>query len=121
MSTFLSSPKRILIAILILVGLSSLLAAGYLVAAQETYTVYDGAAPIVVKGSFATVNDVLAEAGIDLRVEDVVIPDVGETAVPGQSIQIQRAKPVTLATETKTKTLWTVQPTLGAFLQEAGV
>lgn len=121
MSTFLVAPKRILIAALILVGLSSLLAAGYLVAAQETYTVYDGTDPVVVTGNFATVHDVLAGTDIDLRPEDVVVPDLGETAVPGQSIQIQRAKPVTLVTEAKTRTIWSVQPTLDAFLQEAGV
>lgn len=121
MSTLLSSPKRILVAALVLLGLSSLLAAGYLLAAQETYKVYDGAVPVVVTGSFATVHDVLAGADISLRPEDVVLPGLGETAVPGQSIQIQRAQPVTLATETETQTLWSVQPTLGAFLQETGV
>jgi uncharacterized protein YabE (DUF348 family) len=121
MSIFLTSPKRTLIAVVVLVGLSSLLAAGYLVAAQDTYTIYDGELPIVVRGDFAAVGDVLREAAIDLRPEDVVVPDVGDTAVPGHSIQIQRAKPITLATESETKTWWSVQPTLGAFLQEVGL
>ncbi|MEJ2747361.1 MAG: ubiquitin-like domain-containing protein [Anaerolineae bacterium] len=121
MSTISPSSRRTLIAVLILVGLSSLLAAGYLLAAQETFTVYDGQNPVMVSGSFATVGDVLAGADIDLRPEDVVIPDVGETAVPGQAIQIQRAQPVTLVTDAGTKIIWTVHPTLGAFLQEAGI
>lgn len=121
MSTLLSSPKRILVTALVLLGLSSLLAAGYLAAAQETYTIYDGLTPITVTGNFVAVRDVLREAAIDLRPEDVVLPGLGETAVPGQSIQIQRAQSVTLATEAETKTVWSIQPTLGAFLQETGV
>ena len=121
MSTFSSSPKRIILAVLVLIGLSSLLAGGYLAAAQDKYTIYDGLVPVMVTGDFATVRDVLAGADIDLRPEDVVLPDLGETAVSGQAIQIQRAQPVTLATETESKTVWSVQPTLDAFLQEAGI
>ncbi len=121
MSIFLSSPKRVLIAILALIGLSSLLAGGYLAAAQDKYTIYDGTDPVIVTGNFATVRDVLAGANINLRPEDVVLPDLGETAVPNQSIQIQRARPVTLVTEAGTKTVWSLQPTLGTFLQEAGL
>jgi uncharacterized protein YabE (DUF348 family) len=116
MSTFYFSLKYYLIIPLFLLGLA---AAGC--GARGSYTVYDGEMPLVVSGDFATVGDVLAAGNISLRPEDVVTPKLGETAVTHQAIQIQRAQPVTLVTESGTETMWSVQPTLGAFLQTAGI
>lgn len=116
MFTFRFSLKCRLIIPLLLLGL---FAAGC--GMQDAYTIYDGETPVVVSGNLATVADVIAAANISLRPEDVVVPGLGETAVPHQAIQIQRAAPVTLITETGTETVWSVQPTLGAFLQAAGI
>jgi uncharacterized protein YabE (DUF348 family) len=117
-----SSPNRLLALVLALVGLSSLAAAGYLTAIQGSYTVYDGDRVIPVTGSYQTVGEVLAAAGVSLRPEDNVIPDVREPADPSTAVQIQRAQAVTLRTEEDgSRTLWTQHSTLGAFLTEAGV
>lgn len=113
-------PRRLFIIILVLISLSGLVAAGYLTA-QQDYTVYDGEEAILVRGNYRTVAEVVAAAGVTLRPEDSVIPGLDETAVRSEAIQIQRAHPVTVRTETESRTLWTRQTTLGAFLAEAGI
>ncbi len=89
--------------------------------APSRYAVYDGDVLIEVEGEYETVGDVLVAGEVMLRVEDVVVPRMMETAVTSIAIQITRATPVILRTDEGTKTLWTQQPTLGAFLREAGV
>jgi uncharacterized protein YabE (DUF348 family)/3D (Asp-Asp-Asp) domain-containing protein len=112
--------KRYAVFLLILL-VPGLITVGYLTA-QGGYAVYDGETFIGVDGQYETVEQVLLAADIDLRPEDVVMPPLSATADPDTAIQIQRAKSVTLRTEEAgTRTLWTQQPTLGAFLTEAGV
>ena len=110
-------------AILILLGFLSLLgiaAAGYL-ATQEQYTIYVDGEPAVITGHFETVSDVLKAARVQLGPHDTVRPSLSALAVPDQGIAVQRANEVTLRTEAGTDVLFTHQPTLGAFLQEASV
>jgi len=115
---------RILIAVLLFVGLGSLVVAGFIIA-QEEYAIYDGSgseAPIMVAGNFQTIGDVLDAADVTVRPEDIVQPALSAPAAPSTAIQIQRAQAVTVRTETDgTRTLFTHQPTIGAFLAEAGI
>lgn len=112
---------RYLLVGLLLLGLGSLAAAGFL-AAQEPYTVYDGETAVVVSGSYVTVQEVIDAAGLLLRPKDVVIPPPDAPANPGAPIQIRRARAVTLRLqESGTQTVWTQAITLGQFLDEMGV
>jgi resuscitation-promoting factor RpfB len=121
MKTFLSRSKRIIVGVVFLVVLGGVIAAGYAVA-QEKYTIYlDDGPPQMVTGNFSTVAEVLAAAGIETRAEDLVVPGLDETAVSHTGIQIIRAKAVTVRSESGTRTLWTRQPTIGAFLAERGL
>lgn len=115
------STARLFLICLLLVGVTSLIAAGYLVA-QGQYAVYDGETAVFVSGSYNTVQEVVAAAGLQLRPEDEITPPLTDSASPDIPIQIQRAHRVTLRTEANgVRTFWTQQPTLAAFLQEAGV
>ncbi|MCA9972432.1 MAG: DUF348 domain-containing protein [Anaerolineales bacterium] len=121
MAKLQSAKTRLLFLILLLLAGVSLAAAGYLVA-QGDYVVYDGSTAVSISGTFPTVQDVLAAAGVTLRPEDTVYPPLTAAASPDVAIQIQRAVPVILRTESAgTQTLWTQQTTLGAFLSEAGI
>ncbi|MCB8923400.1 MAG: DUF348 domain-containing protein [Ardenticatenaceae bacterium] len=115
------STVRIMLVCLLLLAAGSLAMAGFL-AAQGQYTVYDGETAVTISGSYPTVQDVIAAAGLELRPEDVVIPALDTPADVETAIQIQRARPVTLRTEADgTHTLWTQAATLGAFLAETGI
>lgn len=108
---------------LFLLGLLSLLgiaAAGYL-ATQEQYTVYVDGEPAMVTGHFATVAEALDAAGVEMGPHDTVSPSPAEPISPDEAITLRRAKEVTLRTEDGTDVHFTHQPTLGAFLREAGV
>ncbi|MAT99038.1 MAG: hypothetical protein CL608_17980 [Anaerolineaceae bacterium] len=121
MMTLLNNGKRIIAGVLFLLALGSVIAAGYAVA-QEKYTIYiDDAPPQTVTGNFSTVAEVLAAAGIETRAEDLVVPDLAETAVPHTGIQIIRAQSITVRSEAGTRTYWTRHATIGAFLAERGL
>jgi uncharacterized protein YabE (DUF348 family)/3D (Asp-Asp-Asp) domain-containing protein len=121
MKILLSSGKRIFAGVVFLLVLGGVIAAGYAVT-QEKYTIYiDDDPPQMVTGNFGSVAEVLAAAGIETRAEDLVVPGLNETAVSHTGIQIIRAKAVTVRSEAGTRTLWTRQPTIGAFLAERGL
>ena len=109
--------KRIIAIFIALLTLVSLAGVGYM-ATEPTFTIYDGAEPIMVSGRLDTVGDVLAAAEISVRSKDIVQPGLTETAVPDIAIQIQRARSVTVRAESGTQTYWTRQTMLGAFLFE---
>jgi resuscitation-promoting factor RpfB len=116
----LFTDRKLWVAVFLAVAaLISLVTAAYL-AAEPSFTIYDGNVPQVVSGRYETVGDLLQAASISLREQDIVTPGMSETAVSSIPIQIQRAQPVTIQTEDGTKTYWTVQPTLSAFLFEIG-
>lgn len=115
------SSVGVLLLALSLLGIGGLVAVGFL-AAQGQYTIYDGDTAVSVSGSFATVQEVIAAAGLELRPEDLVIPARGSAAAVDTAIQIRRARAVTLRVEDGgTRTLWTQAPSLGLFLEEAGL
>ena len=116
----LFSLKRIGLALIAVALIASVIAASYL-AAQEQYTLYVEADVYAVDGNFDTVGDVIVAAGLELRSEDTVQPPLTAVAAPETAIQIARASAVTLRDDNGTRTLWTHQPTLGAFLAEAGI
>ena len=119
--TFLYKGKQIIAGVLFLLALGSVIAAGY-AATQEKYTIYvDEAPPLTVTGRYATVAEVLAAAGLETRPEDLVVPDLADTAVPDTGIQIIRAQAITVRSEAGTQTYWTRQPTIGAFLADKGL
>ncbi|WP_420630670.1 ubiquitin-like domain-containing protein [Candidatus Leptofilum sp.] len=121
MGAFLTGGKRLLVGLVILLALGGVIAAGY-AATQETYTIYiDDQPPQTVTGRHATVSEVLAAVGLEIRPEDLVLPSLEETAVSQTAIQIIRAQPITVRSEAGTQTYWTRQPTLGAFLAEFGL
>jgi uncharacterized protein YabE (DUF348 family)/3D (Asp-Asp-Asp) domain-containing protein len=110
----------ILILLLLIIGAISIGAAGYL-STQKPYTVYDDHIPVAVSGHFQTVADVVDAAAISLRPEDLIMPDLQEPADPEAAIQIQRARPVTISSQKGSRTVWTQQRSLAAFLVEAGI
>jgi uncharacterized protein YabE (DUF348 family) len=108
------------LALLVLVG-----TAGYLTAAEEVYTVYDMSGegesePLFVKGRFETVAETLTQAGIAVRDQDRVSPELDSEPSPRTAIVVERAHPVLVETDDEEQRHWTFQPTLGGFLQEIG-
>ncbi|RMD55143.1 MAG: DUF348 domain-containing protein, partial [Candidatus Thermofonsia bacterium] len=114
------SKLRTQIIIVASLGLFSLLAAGFLAASQDAYTVYDGDSALTVRGNYDTVADVLAAAGVSVRPEDVVVPPLASPADRNTAVRVSRAHSVLVRSEEGTATYWTQQATLGAFLVEAG-
>jgi resuscitation-promoting factor RpfB len=116
----LRSKKRLLLLLPLLIAPILLWLAGSLFSGSG-YTVYADGEVLAVRGSYERVGDVLAAAGIVVRAEDGVTPPLMAEALPGAAIQVQRAQAVTLKTDSGSRTAWTRQPHLGAFLREAGV
>lgn len=112
--------KRLVLLLGGLVVLLVITAAGYL-AVRPAYAVYVDGETVTVSGSYEQVADVISAAGITVRAEDRVTPALNAPAEPDSAIQVTRARAVTVRTEEGTRTLWTHQPTLAAFLAEAGV
>ena len=114
------NPKKILVILsgLILFGA---VAIGIYAFTQTQYVVYADDEVHLVNGDYERVEEVLQAAGVEVRAEDIVSPDLSAVIEPGDTIQIQRAIPVTLRTDSGVQTHWTLQGNLGAFLSEAGV
>lgn len=112
--------RRLGILLLVAAGVLFLAAAGYL-AAEPTYTIYDGDTAVTINGRFATVQEALIAAAISVRPQDIVQPPPQTAASPEEAIQIQRARAVTVQTESGTQTYWTQQATLAAFFFETGL
>lgn len=118
MSTILAKRTPIALITLVVVGLISLLAAGILAASQDAFTIYDDIQPVMIRGNYATVGEVLAAANLTLRPEDVVQPAPDVPADPQTAIQISRARSVLVRTEDNSHTYWTQQTTIAALLNE---
>lgn len=114
------SGKSLMALLLALVMLLALASAVYFFTAS-TYTIYDGEAYALVSGHFQTVEDVLDSAGTEIRPQDQISPPLTDTVNTEQAIQITRAKKISLRQQGEMRTLWTTQPTLAAFLAEAGI
>jgi uncharacterized protein YabE (DUF348 family) len=68
-----------------------------------------------------TVGEALRRAGFDLYPEDRVSPGLDEPLQPGVTIQVQRARPVQVHADGRTRQLRTHAATVGEVLAEAGV
>jgi uncharacterized protein YabE (DUF348 family) len=113
--------RRLWFMALILLGLGSLTAAGYLVA-QGQYTVYADDAAHTVSGNYDSVDAVVAAAGVALRPEDLLIPSGDSRPDPETAIRVQRARPVRVRSEQDgARTIWTQQTKLAPFLAEAEI
>jgi uncharacterized protein YabE (DUF348 family) len=113
------SKKLLVISSLLLVGI--LLAALAFLFSRTQYIVYADNKVHLIRGEYERVEDVLDAAGIEVRDEDIVSPPLANPVEPGDTIQIQRAIPITLRTEAGVQTRWTLQTNLAAFLAEANV
>jgi resuscitation-promoting factor RpfB len=118
-----SSFSRYIRSFLLLIGFAGAvaLALAFFLWPQQQYAVYADGEVHAVTGSYERVGDVLAAAGVAVRVEDIVMPPVTAVIEPGSAIQIQRAKAVTVKADTGAYTVWSLQPHLAAFLNEAGL
>jgi resuscitation-promoting factor RpfB len=108
---------------LLLIGLAAVVSMllVYLAGDRDRYIVYAGDDVLFVEGEYQSVAEVLMAAGVDIRDEDLVVPSLSAPVEPGIAIQVQQAKPVTVRTEDGTRTVWTLQPNLSAFLTEAKI
>ncbi|MBK9052903.1 MAG: DUF348 domain-containing protein [Chloroflexi bacterium] len=88
---------------------------------QDTYAVYVDGQLVQVQGEYETVAQVLAAANITTRPEDIIQPPPSAPITPDVAIQVQHATPITLRNENGTRTYFTHQLTLGAFLNEIGL
>lgn len=113
--------RRILVFILsgfFLVGVAAILVYAF---TRTQFVVYADNEVHLVSGDYDRVSEVLFAAGVEVREEDIVLPDMSAVIEPGDTIQIQRAIPITLRTDNGSQTRWTLQTNLADFLAEAGV
>ena len=102
-------------------GLAALcVAAFFLLRPPQLTIVVDGEAETV-SGRFETVSAALTAAGLTLNPGDLVVP--ASESVPERNgvIQVQRSSPVAVTTSAGSRTFWTRQRTLAAFVQEAAL
>lgn len=76
---------------------------------------------LTVKTYGATVRHALRDGGVTLGTEDRVQPDLGAPLVPGTTLRVRRAFPVTIIADGHTRVLLTAAPTVDGFLTEHGV
>ncbi len=69
----------------------------------------------------ATVGEALGRAGFDLHPQDRITPGLDVSLQPGLIIQVQRARPIELQVDGKTRQVRTHATTVGQLLAEAGV
>ncbi len=104
---------------LLTLAFTALLIMGGCRPAEETFTVRDEGVAIPVTGSYETVGEVLAAAGVTVTAHDLVAPAPNAAADPATPIAVDRAAEVTVIDEDSVTTYYTHQATLGDFLEEA--
>ncbi len=107
----------------LLIGSAVLLAiaGGWYWLGMSEYTVYADDRILSIRGRFENVEDVLAAAGVEVRPQDIVIPEVSTKRDPDGAIQVERAKAVKIHSDDGSELIWTHQGSLSAFLDEAEV
>lgn len=111
---------RGLLSMALLAGALTLLAAGWQRTGSPLTIEVDGQR-FEQRTHAATVGEALRRAGIDLYPEDRVSPGLDEPLQPGLTIQVQRARPVQVHADGRTRQLRTHAATVGKVLAEAGV
>jgi len=111
------------------VWLGPILTVVFLVAAVWGWYSYTGqAVSVVIEGRpyqihtrAASVGAVVEELDLPLTDADLIQPDPATRITPAQPITLTLARPITLQTDGQTRTLFTRQPTIAAFLTEAQI
>jgi uncharacterized protein YabE (DUF348 family) len=116
----LSTRLRGILAVGLLAGCLALLAAGWARTGAPLLVVIDGEGRQV-RTHAATVGDALRQAGLALAPEDWVWPAPEAALQPGQAIRIERARPVLLRADGRSRLLQTHAVTAGSLLASAGI
>lgn len=107
------------VAVLCLAGISAYVYTRY--APKQVSIVIDNQEPIVVSVAGRTVQDALAQAGIELREGDAVSPAPAEPIADGTRISIARAVKVSLRVDGRTAEMFILKGTVADALAKAGV
>ena len=100
---------------------SGILLIGRAWAMKEVSVTVGNKQPIVISTWGWTVAAALEQAGVDLKEGDRVIPSPATRLRDGMAIRVLRGFPVHLKVDGQTATVRTTMPTVGAFLNEAGI
>lgn len=100
-----------------------------LVAGVATYTVFDRTVSLEVDGETqdvrilgSGVDDVLAEAGVEVGARDLVSPSTDENVADGDTVVVRHARPLTVGSPDGSETTyWTTSLTVDDALQDIGV
>jgi uncharacterized protein YabE (DUF348 family) len=111
---------RGLLALVLVVGAVALLVLGWTHTGSILVVEVDGSR-YEVRTHASTVGDALRHARLDLYPEDRVSPGLDVQLRPGLVVEIQRALPVNLHVDGRTRQIRTHAITAGELLQEAGV
>ncbi|MFO7698373.1 MAG: ubiquitin-like domain-containing protein [Anaerolineae bacterium] len=88
---------------------------------SATVTVTDDGVPSTLKSTADTVGEALAQASIAVYEGDRVVPALESRLVPNLSINIDRARPVTVDADGRVRAFRTRASSVGELLDEAGV
>ena len=102
------------------VSLMVLLWAGYVFTGRPVSLVIDGHA-VQLRSQRLTVEAVLQKFNVTLEPEDIVQPSPGAQLLPGQTITVQLARPVTVDVDGRTIQRLTQRRTAGEILAGAGI
>jgi uncharacterized protein YabE (DUF348 family) len=102
-----------------LVLVAGIATAGVTAAASSVTVVVDGeAAQVVTFGQ--TVGDVLADEGIEVGADDLVVPALSSPVDDGSEIAVAFARPVTLLVDGEQREITTTALSVGALMSELG-
>ncbi|MFQ6058339.1 MAG: ubiquitin-like domain-containing protein, partial [Anaerolineae bacterium] len=113
-------PQAGLMALALLLILASTMTAGYLWTGREVTVVLDGQ-PASVRTHQTTVGTLLEEMGLELQAEDLVQPPVDAPLRGGETVVIQRARPVTIEVDGQVLPRRPPARSVAAILREAQV
>lgn len=96
-------------------------AAAFFINSPLQYVVYADDEPHIVRGSFETVDDVVAASGIVLQRADDISPSLSDSASEQTPIQIRAAREVVLFIDDDRQPYVSNAPTIGRFLAENNI
>jgi len=117
------------LASVIIIPLLLLLVRSYIVENRD-YIVYEDGHPLHAEGQYSTITDVINAAGVTLRPEDIVHPDRDQIPDSKSPISVVHAREIVLIVQgdsthpqgngEDSRTIWSQQDHLAAFLTESG-
>lgn len=84
----------------------------------ERYVVYADGEAITIRGEYATVEEVISAAGVEVAQRDMIRPALSAPADPETAIAIDRAQQVAVESDGARQLFWTHARSLGEFLPE---